>query len=201
MKKLHRRDLYCWSAFEERIDIDFNGTAWIRESGNVLVDPLPMSAHDLGHLESLGGAASIVITNSRHVRGAKELAARFGARLLGPAAERETFPVPCDEWLGWGDQPFPGMLAIALDGSKTPGELALLLEETTLITGDLIRAHRAGELMLLRPDQGLSDARAAASSVRGLLTHGRIETVLVGDGWHLFHEGHRRLAELAATLG
>ena len=30
---------------------------------------------------------------------------------------------------------------LALHGSKTPGELALVLEDTILVTGDLVRGH------------------------------------------------------------
>jgi hypothetical protein len=30
-------------------------------------------------------------------------------------------------------------------GSKTPGELALILEKTTLITGDLVRGHMGAD--------------------------------------------------------
>jgi metallo-beta-lactamase superfamily protein len=39
----------------------------------VLIDPLPLSAHDEQHLRELGGAQWIVVTNSSHVRGAKEM--------------------------------------------------------------------------------------------------------------------------------
>jgi hypothetical protein len=73
--------------------------------------------------------------------------------------------------------------------------LALLLEETTLITGDLVRAHQAGSLMLL-PDFKLFDRNRAIASVRRLAELSQIETVLVGDGWQIFQDGHIRLQEL-----
>src|SRR5215475_12772992 len=138
MKKLHRRDLFSWSVFSERLDIDFNAYCWTRPDGNVLIDPLPMTPHDREHLDRLGGAAWIVITNSAHVRGAAELAAALGARVAGPSGERETFPIPVDRWLADGEEVFPGARVHAFEGSKTPGELALLLGDT-LITGDLVR--------------------------------------------------------------
>jgi glyoxylase-like metal-dependent hydrolase (beta-lactamase superfamily II) len=200
MKRLHRRDLYCWSVFNERLNVDFNAFAWIRPEGNVLIDPLPMSPHDEAHLDELGGAAWILLTNSDHVRGTPEARARWGARLAGPAAERDTFPLPCDRWLGEGDRLVPELLALALDGSKTPGELALLLEGRTLITGDLVRSHRAGSLMLLRDEQGLRDRKRATASVARLLAHREIEAVLVGDGWCAFRDGHAMLAELVRAL-
>jgi len=200
MKRLHRRDLYCWSVFNERLDIDFNSFAWVHEHGNVLVDPLPLSAHDRKHLEDLGGAAWIVLTNSSHVRAAKELAAELGCRIAGPAAERQGFPIACDRWLKEGDEVHPGLRVLELDGSKTPGELALVLEDMTLIAGDLLRSHRAGELMLLKPEQGLKDVAKAVESLRKLLSYPRLDALLVGDGWSVFRDGRRLLEEFLNGL-
>ena len=199
MKRLHRDDLFGWSVFDESRNIDFHGVAWIRGSGNVLVDPVPMSAHDEAHLRELGGAATIVITNSDHVRDAAALAERFGARILGPRGERDRFPIRCDVWLGQDDPVVPGLTAHAVSGSKTPGELALVLDGTTLITGDLIRAHEAGRLCLL-PGAKLTDPGAARASVRRLAALPDVEAVLVGDGWPVFRHGAEALRELADSL-
>ena len=197
MKRLHRPDLYAWSAFDESRDIDFNSVAWIRPDGNVLIDPLPMSEHDRSHLAQLGGAALIIITNSDHARDAARLAQHYGAALLGPRAERDSFPVPCTQWLGEGDEPVPGLRVLEMQGSKTPGELALVLEQTTLITGDLVRGQVGGALNLL-PDTKLADRRRAVESLRRIVDeHSEIDAVLVGDGWPLFHEGWKALAALA----
>jgi hypothetical protein len=197
MKRLHRPDLYSWSVFDESRDIDFNGLAWIRPAGNVLVDPLPMSPHDRAHLERLGGAAWIIVTNSDHTRAAAELAQQFGAALAGPRAEREGFPLPCTAWLGDGDEPVPGLQVVELHGGKTPGELALVLEGTTLITGDLVRSHVGGSLQLL-PDAKVSDRAAVTASLRRLLErHPRLDAVLVGDGWPMFRGGGAALQALA----
>src|SRR5512139_522317 len=110
MKQLHRPDLHAWSAYDESRRMDFNSVLWRRDVGNVLFDPLPLAPHDERHLAELGGAAWIVVTNSEHVRGARELAARTGARVLGPHGERARFPVPCERWLADGDEPFPGLV-------------------------------------------------------------------------------------------
>lgn len=200
MKLLHRPDLYCWSGFDRARNVDFNGYAWVRPGGNVLIDPMPMDTHDLHQLVGMGGAAWIVLTNSDHVRAAVELSAILGARLAGPVAEAGAFPLRCDRWLADGEEVVPGLRALALDGSKTPGELALLLEEETLITGDLVRAHRAGGLMAL-PEAKLSDPAAAARSVARLAALPQVEVVLVGDGWPLFGGGRQALARLAAGMG
>ena len=193
MKQLHRPDLYGWSVFDEARNLDFHGLCWVREGGNVLVDPMPMSAHDLAHLTELGGVAVIVCTNSDHTRDIPALAERFGARVAAPAAEREGFPIHVDRWLTDGDELVPGATVITLDGSKTPGEVALQLGDT-LVCGDLIRGHVGGRLNLL-PDPKLSDRDAALGSV-ARLAEVEVDAVLVGDGWHVFRGGRAALRRL-----
>jgi hypothetical protein len=200
MKLLHRPDLFCWSEFNAERNVDFHSIAWIRPEGNVLVDPLPLSEHDWKHLQSLGGAKWIIITNSDHLRASLEIAEQTGAQIAAPGGEKDTFPIPVQRWLIDGDLVVPGLNSIELHGSKTPGELAFLLEETTLITGDLIRAHQAGSLILL-PDGKLVDRSLAIASVRRLAQFSKIEAVLVGDGWQIFRDGHTYLQELIVRCG
>jgi hypothetical protein len=197
MKRLHRTDLYGWSEFDEGRNIDFHSVLWVRADGNVIIDPLPLNDHDQDHLRSLGSVTTIVITNSDHARASRALADATGARVLGPAAEQDS--LTCDAWLEDGDEVVPGLVAMTLNGSKTPGELALLLDDTTLITGDLIRAHEAGRLCLL-PDAKLSDTAKAIASLRRLASLTQIDAVLTGDGWPVFRGGAAALAELAAQF-
>lgn len=197
MKRLHRPDLYGWSQFDEARNIDFNSVLWVRPGGNIVVDPLPLSAHDTTHLRQLGGAAWIVVTNSDHVRATAELKAMTKAQVAGPRGEDKTFPIACDRWLADDDEVVPGLRAFELHGSKTPGELCLLLEETTLITGDLIRAHEGGALCLL-PDTKLRDRGQAIVSVARVAGRGRIDAVLPGDGWPVFRDGTIVLREMLA---
>ena len=42
MKRVAFDDIYSWSAFDERRQIDFNGHLWVREEGNILIDPVAM---------------------------------------------------------------------------------------------------------------------------------------------------------------
>jgi glyoxylase-like metal-dependent hydrolase (beta-lactamase superfamily II) len=129
-----------------------------------VVDPLPISEHDLAHLRRLGPVQQIVITNSDHVRASAELAEQTGAVLCAPASEREALAaLPIQRWLSDGDEVDEGIVALALEGSKTPGELVLRVDQRVLVTGDLVRAHRAGSLMLL-PDAKLGDRAAAIRS-------------------------------------
>ncbi|MFW6049528.1 MAG: MBL fold metallo-hydrolase [Myxococcota bacterium] len=195
MKRLHREGLYGWSVFDTDRNLDFHGTAWVREGGNVLVDPVPMGEHDLAHLKSLGGATWIVVTNSDHVRAADELARALFAKLAGPAAEQQTLGLACDRWLSDGDEVVEGMRVMELEGSKTPGELALVIAPDTLVCGDLVRGPVGGRLSLL-PDEKLTDKAAALASVRRMAEIEGIEAVLVGDGWPVFRDGRARLLDL-----
>ena len=199
MKLLHRPDLFSWSAFDEGKNVDFNGTLWVREGGNVVIDPMPMSDHDRAHMAELGGAAWIIMTNSDHTRWGQELANETGAKLAAPAAEKEAWPYECDAWLSAGDNVVAGLQVLEMQGSKTPGELAFIIDGHTLVTGDLIRAHRAGSLMIL-PDPKLAHRELAIESVRRLAQIDGIEAVLVGDGWPIFRDGQARLQELADRL-
>ncbi len=199
MKRLHRPNLFGWSVFNGDRNIDFHSAVWVRPEGNVVIDPLPLSDHDEAHLKELGGVAWIVITNSDHVRDSIRLAENTGAQLMGPSQEANNFPVECTRWLTDGDEVVPGMLALELEGSKTPGELALLLESSTLITGDLIRSHEGGALCLL-PQEKLSDKRKAIASLRRLTLLPELEALLPGDGWPVFRDAKFLLQELLRNL-
>ena len=195
MKRLHRPHLFGWSVFNEDRNIDFHSTVWVRPEGNVVIDPLPLSDHDEAHLRELGGVAWIVVTNSDHVRDSIRLAENTGAQLLGPSQEANDFPMQCNRWLTDGDEVVPGMLALELEGSKTPGELALLLEGSTIISGDLIRAHEGGALCLL-PSEKLSNKRKAIASLQRLTLLPELEALLPGDGWPVFRDAKILLQEL-----
>ncbi len=198
MKATHRPDIFTFSIFDTGRNLDFNGWFLVRRGGNVLVDPVPMSEHDRRHATALGGVAWIVVTNSDHVRDSVALAEAFGARVAGPAAEQDGFPLACDRWLAAGDTAFDGIEVLSFTGSKTPGELALVVDGDTVVTGDLVRAHRGGSLDLL-PDAKLRDRHAALAGVRALAERPEIQAVLVGDGWPVFRDGHARLGELVAA--
>ncbi len=194
MKQLHRNDLFGWSVFDEARNLDFHGTYWAKHGG-VLVDPVAMSEHDRDHVKSLGGATTIVVTNSDHLRAARELTEVFGASIAGPRAEKDARQLAGARLLADGDEVVPGLVAIELHGSKTPGELALVLEGSTLITGDLVRGHVGGRLAIL-PEPKLRDPAAARASIARLAELEGIEAVIVGDGWHVFTDGGTALRAL-----
>lgn len=199
MKLLNREDLFGWSEFDPQRNIDFHSVLWRRPEGNVVIDPLPLSDHDMKHAQDLGDVAWIVLTNSDHVRDAANWKKATGAQIVGPAGEKDSFPIPCDRWVSEGDEIVPGLRVLEMHGSKTPGELALVLERETLITGDLVRAHRGGELTTLPPPK-ITDPAAAADSVRRLADLSDVWVVLCGDGWPIFRDGHAALQDLAKRL-
>lgn len=199
MKQLHRKDLFGWSEFNPERNLDFNSVLWVRPEGNVIIDPLPLTAHDLNHLRQLGGVKVIVITNSDHCRDAYHIGKVTDAKIYGPAGEKGSFPFGCDQWVEDTAEIVPGLIAYQLQGSKTAGELALVLEKDTLITGDLIRCHVAGTLCML-PESKLQDVAQAKQSVRRLAALPGLKTVLVGDGWPVFNQGQEALRELEMSI-
>jgi metallo-beta-lactamase superfamily protein len=199
MKALHKPNLFSWSVFNEERDLDFHSVFWKSPHGNVVIDPLPLSEHDRSHVEALGGVHDIVITNSDHVRGAAELSSTTGARVWAPALELDRLARLGPHAATEASPPVAGLQVFELHGSKTPGELALLIEHHTLVFGDLVRGHRAGRLNLL-PDAKLADRTAALASLRRLTELQSIEAVLVGDGWPVFHGGRHALNALLIEL-
>ncbi len=189
-----------WSRFDESRNLDFNSVLWVRPGGSLVIDPLPLSEHDRSELMATGPVALIVVTNSEHLRDARDLSQRTGAKIAGPRQERERLQGQCDLWLGDQDSPLPGVRTLEMRGSKTKGELALVLDETTLVTGDLVRAPVGGELAIL-PDAKLEDVAEARESVRRLLSLQKLDAILVGDGWPVFREGRRALEQLVASWG
>jgi hypothetical protein len=199
VKQLHRSDLFNWSEFNEERNIDFNGTLWLSPAGNVLIDPVTLTEHDINHLESLGGAAHVIITNSDHVRDAAKILLITGAKCWGPAAEKEDFPISCDGWLSEEEQPIKGIEVFCLNGSKTPGELALLIDNKTLVTGDLIRSHEGGHLRML-PEAKLQNRELALKSIKRMASITNIQAVIPGDGWPVFNYGHEALLTLSQEI-
>jgi uncharacterized Rossmann fold enzyme len=147
------------------------------------------------HLQALGDASMIVITNSDHCRDSENIAAQTGAKIVGPSGEQENFPIAYDRWIADNECCVQGLRANQLEGSKTLRELAFLLENNTLITDDLIRSHVAGELCLL-PDAKLTDRDLALQSVTRLASLSVIDIVLTGDGWPVLKNGSAALKRL-----
>lgn len=199
MKSLHKTNLFCWSQFDEDRNIDFHSYFWVRDQGNIVFDPLPITQHDHDHMHSLGGVSHIIISNSDHIREAENLAKATGADIWGPAEEQASFPIKCSKWLSESSGLCEGLDVYCLSGSKTDGELAFVIDGDTLITGDLIRAHTGGELCML-PDAKLQDIDKARDSVKRIAGIRGVKAILPGDGWPVFKNGEKALSKLVSSI-
>ena len=74
MKRLHREDLFCWSAFNERLNIDFNSFVWLREGGMLMVSASP--AQDAAVEHAVAAAAEVGVPEQAVALDADGVAAR-----------------------------------------------------------------------------------------------------------------------------
>lgn len=172
--------------------MNFNSWFVKGADGNMVVDPLEPDEDDLRQLGEHGGVAWVIVTNRDHERAAATFVQRFGAKVAASAADAEQLTVAVDHRLE-PDEIFHGWQVIALEGFKTPGEIALYSRErSTAILGDSLWGDPAGSLRFM-PDAKLTDPERAVLSmrrVRGLRT---LDHVLIGDGVPIFHNGRRVL--------
>ena len=187
-------DLFCWSVFSERRQIDFNGHLWVREDGNVLVDPVPMIESDLRQLDDLGGATWIVVTNRDHQREAAAFRERCGAQVVAHPEDVEGIEAQVDRTVGDGEEIAPGLRAVHLRFGKSAGEIALYWpEKRTILASDLVVGAPVGQFSLLM-DEVLEDPPAAALEVRKLLALD-FDAIVVGDGHSVMRDARERLLE------
>jgi len=190
MKQIAFDDMYCWSIFNEVRQIDFNGHLWIRDGGNVLIDPVPMSEEDLRQFGELGGARWIVITNCDHEREAAFFKERTGAEVVAHAADADAMEVAVDRTVEDGVEIVAGLRVVHLQHGKSPGELALYWpRRKLLLAGDLVVGAPVGKFSLLL-DAKLADPPQAALELRKLLRLD-FDAILVGDG-HSIMTGRAR---------
>ena len=119
--------------------------------------------------------------------------------IYGEEEKTENEPLKILGQITNGDEPISGIEIFSFNGSKTPGELAVLIDETTLITGDLIRAHEGGCLCII-PDAKLKNKDLAVKSIKRMASIKKIQAVIPGDGWPVFNQGHEALFELSEKL-
>ncbi len=180
-----------WSVWQPDRNFYFNSFFVTTPQGNLAVDPLPLGDADAEEITARGGLAWIVVTNRDHERDARALARRFGAKVAAGARDAASLGAPPDRELADGDSCL-GATVIALDGLKTPGEIALHFDEcATAIVGDALWGSPAGALRLMPADK-LADPRAAALSLRRIASV-HPQHLLVGDGACIFGDATRVL--------
>jgi uncharacterized cupin superfamily protein len=205
-------NVYAWSHWQPDRKMFFTSHLLVREGGNVVVDPLPLDEHDQAEIAALGGVATILLTNRDHQRDAGGMRKRFGARILSSRTEADLFELAVDGVFECAvpaiassrsharTQVLPGISAFALEGAKTPGEVAFVLDEhAAAIVGDALLGVPAGALAFL-PDSKLADPQALALSLRRLWSL-RLKALLLGDGASLFSGVDETLGALLETRG
>lgn len=194
MKRLIFEDIYSWSVFSEMRQIDFNGYLWVRDEGNILIDPVEMSDEDRVQFENLGGAKWIVITNRDHEREAEAFQEWTNAEVIVHETDAELVNITPDRTISDGETIVPGLEAIHLQYGKSPGEIALYFsEKNAILFGDIVAGEPMGRLTLLA-DEKLEDPSKAAMQLRKVLGL-RFNAVLVGDGHSIFKEGRQELVD------
>lgn len=195
MKRLLLENFYSWSVFSEARQIDFNGHLWVRDGGNVVIDPVAVSEPDLAQLKQLGGATVIVVTNRDHARMTESLRQETGAEVVAHEDDADSFAFPVDRTVVEGDEVVPGMEVVHFREGKSPGEIALVWRQLrAAFISDLVWGGPSGAFSFL-PDEKLADPPRAALEVRKLLAYPEIETILVGDGHSIFGDARERLLE------
>jgi len=194
MKQVLFSDMYSWSVFSEPRQIDFNGHLWRRPDGNVLIDPVAMTAADLEQFDALGGAAFIVVTNRDHERQAAFFKERSGAQIIAHRQDADLLEHKADRAVEDNDEIVPGLRAVHLPHGKSPGEIALYWPERRLVlAGDLVVGAPIGKFTLLMDDK-LADPPKAALGLRRLLQLD-FDGVLVGDGHSILQNARSLLID------
>lgn len=194
MKRLILDDIYTWSVFSEIRQIDFNGYLWVRDEGNIVIDPVEMSETDQKQLEKLGGAKWIIITNRDHEREAEAFQKWTKAEIIVHEADAELIDIKPTRTIKDGETIVPGLRAIHLQYGKSPGEIALYFsDKNAILFGDIVAGEPMGSLSLLA-DEKLEDPSKAALQLRKVLAL-RFNTVLVGDGHSIFKDGEQELVD------
>lgn len=184
-----RAGVYSWRVWRPGSfkGVSFNGTYLVQGEERVVVDPPPLNAWELEHMDALGAPTLILITNANHFRAAPQLKARHpAARLLVPAADRDAIfasepEAGCVDGVFHPGEVLAGLEVIGLEHQKSPGESALFDPVRELaILGDAMIGTPAGSLSLL-PAAKYADLEAAREGLR-VLGQRPIDALILGDG-------------------
>ncbi|MEO6834530.1 MAG: cupin domain-containing protein [Candidatus Tumulicola sp.] len=201
MQTLAIPGFYMWSRWQPDRRMFFSSYLRVHEGGNLAFDPLPLDAAEEDEIAALGGVATILLTNRDHARGAAAMRDRFGARILASRGEAARFDLKVDEVFECGPlEVVPGVRALALEGAKTPGEVAFFLPGCgTAVVGDAMLGAPAGALSFLS-DEKLANPQALAVSLRRLWSL-LPKALLLGDGAPLFAGVDDAMAKLLEARG
>ena len=175
-------NIWEWSWFSEEKQLNFNGHLLTVGEHRILVDPPPMTAHDMAFARQGGPVDYIIITNRDHEREADLLRKEFQCSVMVPALDAADMRLTPDKICKDGELLPGGIWVVQLAHQKSPGESALFLEtgKGILIVGDAIIGHPEGTLRLLPPEK-YEDIDQAREALRRLLKY-KFDSLIVGDG-------------------
>ncbi len=199
MQKTIVPDIWTWKRWQSDRSMDFN--SWFCKSDvNVVFDPLEPDPDDLRQIEEMGGVDWVVVTNRDHERSTKLFVERFEAKVAAGDGDADQLSVRVTQRLG-DDELFHGWRVIALDGFKSPGEIALYSSARgTVILGDSLLGDPAGSLRFM-PDGKLEDPERAVLSMRRVRGAVRLDNILVGDGAPVYGNGRAALGRSIDVRG
>ncbi len=192
-------NVFTWSWLSEPHGYDFNGLLIRAQSGNLCIDPVPMSDQELKEIAVIG-VSRILISNRNHARAANRVRAETSATTAihpDDAVYARDQGALIDAEIEIGARIGP-LTVIGVPG-KSPGEVAFFWpERRLLIVGDAVIGHPPGRLSLLR-EAVMDDPPRLRQSVRSLLDLD-FDALLVGDGVPILEAAKARLQELVRSF-
>ncbi|TAJ31709.1 MAG: hypothetical protein EPO64_02230 [Nitrospirae bacterium] len=174
--------IWQWSWFSQEKQLDFNGLFLTVGEHRVLVDPPPMTGEATLLIRKGGAVDYLLCTNRDHEREAAACRADFGCRVLVPEPDASQMTIQADKTYKDGELLPGGIWAVHLKDQKSPGEMALFIQQGTgvMIVGDALIGKPTGALSMLPADK-YADVAKAREGLRRLLKY-KFDAMLVGDG-------------------
>jgi glyoxylase-like metal-dependent hydrolase (beta-lactamase superfamily II) len=185
--------LAVWHAFDRSVKADLFSTAVSSPSGVYLIDPIPLPSDFLRELQAQSPVVGIVVTNQNHWRAAPELAEELSVPIFAHAAAAEEQQARSLNPLAAGDRIGSDLEVIGIDGAA-PGEIAIYIQEGTVVVGDaLINFEPYGFTFL--PPKYCIDPRKMRKSLEQL-AHRHFDRLLFAHGFPIMRGGSDRLQAL-----
>jgi hypothetical protein len=184
-----------WQFYDPAVKADLFSTALETPSGIYLIDPIPLNAEPLSHLEAGREVAGIVVTNENHGRATAQFAERFAVPVFVHATARDTLALPKIIELHDKDRLAPGLTAVTIEGGPA-GEIAVHCEGNggTIVVGDALINFEPHGFALL-PAKYSSDFKLMRRSLSKLLEYD-FERMLFAHGTPILSGARERLERL-----
>jgi glyoxylase-like metal-dependent hydrolase (beta-lactamase superfamily II) len=119
------------------VKADLFSTAVSSPSATYLIDPISLPSDSLTELQRQFPIAGIVVTNQNHWRASPELAERLSVPIFAHAAAAEEQQAQPFNPVADGDRIGSDLEVISIGGGAS-GEIAIYIEEATVVVGDAL---------------------------------------------------------------